>query len=38
MSKSKESPYISAEEFLGVAEPLTEEYVTSTIRSYNQGS
>jgi hypothetical protein len=38
MWKSKESPPISTEEFLGISEPLTEEYVASTIRAFKHGT
>ena len=37
MWKSKESPPVSADEFLGVAEPLTAEYVTSTLKAFKHG-
>lgn len=37
MWKSKDSPPISAEEFLGIAEPLTEAFVTSTLKAFKQG-
>jgi hypothetical protein len=38
MWKSKESPPVSAEEFLGISEPLTPEYVTATLNSFRHGT